>query len=133
MNILPRRLMPVAILLVLAGIGMLMNFHRGPGDGICATSPGVYILRVTLQEASALAGADTIIVPTVTYALTIPGRGERTAAASGDLDITGDKNITGAGAKATTVQAWAPPQETGSCSGIDRVNENRNPKTGEQT
>ncbi len=73
-----------------------------PGDGLCATAQGACTLRAAIQEANALAGPDTIILPTGIYGLTTPGRGED-AAATGDLDITGDLAITGAGADATVI------------------------------
>ncbi|MCA1684066.1 MAG: hypothetical protein LC708_02925, partial [Actinobacteria bacterium] len=47
-------------------------------------------------------GADTVNVPAGNYTLAIPGTGED-AAATGDLDITGDTTINGAGARRTTV------------------------------
>src|SRR5438128_549402 len=59
-----------------------------PGNGSCATSTGKCTLRAAIQEANALPGADTIIVPAGTYALTIAGSGENSAA-TGDLDIFG--------------------------------------------
>ena len=83
-----------------------------PGDGTCETAPGnqVCTLRAAIQETNALTGTDTIILPTGTYTLTIPGSGED-AAATGDLDITGDLTIMGAGATTTII--------TG--NGIDRA------------
>jgi CSLREA domain-containing protein len=69
-----------------------------PGDGVCETAPGngVCTLRAAIQEANALAGADVITLPAGTYRLTIPGQGENSAA-SGDLDITDNVAIAGAG------------------------------------
>ena len=81
-----------------------------PGDGVCATAGAVCTLRAAIQEANALAGADTIIVPAGTYTLTIAGSLDD-AAATGDLDITSTVVIVGAGADVTTVNA----------AGIDRV------------
>lgn len=83
-----------------------------PGNGVCETAPGnqVCTLRAAIQEANALTGTDTIVLPAGTYTLTIPGSGEN-AAATGDLDITDDVTILGADA-ATTVIAGG---------GIDRV------------
>lgn len=71
-----------------------------PGDGTCATSAGVCTLRAAIQEANALAGADTINLPAGTYTLTLAGKNEN-AAASGDLDVTGTGNLTIIGAGAT--------------------------------
>src|SRR6266404_7208434 len=68
-----------------------------PGNGSCATAGGGCTLRAAIQEANANTGPDTITVPDGTYMLTIAGRDEDSAA-TGDLDITDDVTITGAGA-----------------------------------
>lgn len=81
-----------------------------PGDGVCADSSGKCTLRAAIMEANALPGADTIILPAGTYTLTIPGVNEDFDA-TGDLDITSDLTITGAGANITTIDG----------GGIDRV------------
>ncbi len=73
-----------------------------PGNGICATPTGVCTLRAAIQETNALPGADTIILPAGTYILTIPGPFEDHAA-TGDLDITQDLTILGAGAASTII------------------------------
>jgi CSLREA domain-containing protein len=73
-----------------------------PGDGSCASASGSCTLRGAIQEANAHPGADTIVLPAGEYDLTIPGQGED-AAATGDLDITDDLTITGAGAAITIV------------------------------
>src|SRR6266545_1657367 len=59
-----------------------------PGDGVCETAPGnaVCTLRAAVQEANALAGPDTVSLPSGTYMLTLLGADED-AAATGDLDI----------------------------------------------
>jgi CSLREA domain-containing protein len=67
------------------------------GDGVCATAGGACSLRAAVQEANALAGADTIDLPAGTYVLTLGG-GAEDAAASGDLDVTEPLTIDGAGA-----------------------------------
>jgi CSLREA domain-containing protein len=72
-----------------------------PGNGLCDTgnlvgSDPECTLRAAVQEANALAGTDTINLPAGTYTLTIGGTGEDVAA-TGDLDITADVTITGAG------------------------------------
>ena len=96
-----------------------------PGDGKCETvaGNGICTLRAAIQEANALAGADTINLPAGTYNLTIAGKNED-AAASGDLDVTGlaDLSIVGAGAAVTRIAQ----QGTGSASTtlrgtVDRV------------
>ena len=81
-----------------------------PGDGKCATAVATCTLRAAIQEANAHAGADTIIIPAGTYLLTIAGQGEDIAA-TGDLDITDDVTITGAGADNTILDG----------NGIDRI------------
>src|SRR5215470_2926026 len=73
-----------------------------PGDGICATATGKCTLRAAIQEANALPGPDEIFVPGAVYTLTIPGAAED-CGATGDLDITDDLTIQGAGAQATIV------------------------------
>src|SRR5262245_25876067 len=69
-----------------------------PGDGVCATAAGVCTLRAAIQEANAHAGKDAITLPAGSYLLAIAGPGED-AAATGDLDITDDLVLTGAGAE----------------------------------
>ena len=81
-----------------------------PGDGICATATGECTLRAAIQETNALPGGDQIFVPGAVYTITIPGAGED-CGASGDLDITDNLTITGAGAQGTVVDA----------GGLDRV------------
>src|SRR2546426_3780585 len=80
------------------------------GDGTCATAGGTCTLRAAIQEANALPGPDTIMVPAGTYLLTIEGRDEDLAV-TGDLDITDDVTITGAGADRTILDG----------NGIDRI------------
>ena len=72
------------------------------GNGICATATGPCTLRAAIQEANALTGKDTIILPAGTYNLTITGRYED-GSATGDLDITQGVIIQGAGAATTFV------------------------------
>ncbi len=68
-----------------------------PGDGTCASTPsGQCTLRAAIQETNARASHDTILLPAGVYALTITGKNED-AAAQGDLDITGDLTLSGAG------------------------------------
>jgi CSLREA domain-containing protein len=80
-----------------------------PGDGVCATSGAVCTLRAAIQESNALAGADTVNLPSGTYTLTIAGAFED-AAATGDLDITDDIVINGSAVSSTIIDA----------NGIDR-------------
>ncbi|MGZ6070666.1 MAG: hypothetical protein ACXWK8_05580, partial [Myxococcaceae bacterium] len=73
-----------------------------PGDGTCRTAAGTCTLRAALQEANAHAGPDSVLLPAGTYTLTISGPAED-AAATGDLDITDDLLLVGAGASSTIV------------------------------
>jgi CSLREA domain-containing protein len=68
-----------------------------PGDGICETAAGDCSLRAAVQETNALAGEDVIEAPAGEYVLSIAGAGED-AAVTGDLDVTDDLTIEGAGA-----------------------------------
>ena len=81
-----------------------------PADNLCLTAGGKCTLRAAVQQANALTGPDTIMLPAGTYTLTISGRCEDTAA-TGDLDITEDLTITGAGAATTIIDG----------GGIDRI------------
>jgi CSLREA domain-containing protein len=74
-----------------------------PGDGNCiSTGPGVCTLRAAIMEANALAGADTIEVPAGLYVLTKSGNDANNGSA-GDLDISSDVTIVGAGARTTII------------------------------
>lgn len=79
-----------------------------PGNGVCATAIGSCTLRAAIQEANALAGADTITLPAGELAITIPGLNQNDIT-TGDLDITGDLTITGAGQAATIIDGGPPP------------------------
>ena len=81
-----------------------------PGDGSCASAGGLCTLRAAIQEANATTGTDTITVPGGTYVLALVGQDEDSAA-TGDLDITDDLTITGAGAATTIIDG----------GGIDRI------------
>ena len=73
-----------------------------PGDGICADANGFCSLRAAIQETNTLTGPNTITLPANTYPMSIAGIGEDTAA-TGDLDITDDLKINGAGAATTII------------------------------
>ena len=74
-----------------------------PGDGMCATAMGEgCTLRAAIQEANAAPGADLIRLPAGVYALTLIGYNED-AAATGDLDLTDDVTLVGAGAAITSI------------------------------
>lgn len=71
-------------------------------DGACLTATATCSLRAAVQQANALAGTHTINVPAGEYRLTLAGIGEDNAA-SGDLDITANVDIVGAGPDLTTI------------------------------
>lgn len=79
-----------------------------PGDGMCETAPsnGICTLRAAIQESNALAGADSIVMPAGVFTLTITGR-EEDAAATGDLDVTDDTTLTGAGPEQSIINVNA--------------------------
>lgn len=73
-----------------------------PGDGTCATASGACTLRAAIQEANALAGADTILLGAIDHSLTLAGADED-AAATGDLDVTSVLVLEGAGREVTSI------------------------------
>jgi hypothetical protein len=82
------------------------------GDGVCAgpLEGAACSLRAAIQESNALGGADVIELPAGQYVLTLAGTGDNVAA-SGDLDITEDVVIRGAGETSTFIDG----------AGLDRV------------
>ncbi len=82
------------------------------GDGDCSLREAIRAANMdtAVDACPPGVGADEIFVPAGSYLLTIEGRAED-AAASGDLDITSDLTLTGAGADATVIDA----------NGLDRV------------
>lgn len=71
-----------------------------PGDGTALTAGNVTSLRAAVQEANALAGPDIIQLPLGLHQLLIAGESD-TGVDIGDLDITEDVTITGAGSNDT--------------------------------
>ncbi len=69
-------------------------------DGTCDVDCS---LREAIIAANAALGPDIINVPIGTYTLTIPSEDEENAAVTGDLDITDDLTIVGAGAANTII------------------------------
>ena len=72
-----------------------------PGDGMCADVRDVCTLRAAIQEANALAGADTIVLAPGTFRLSLKGTGP----GGGDLDIHSSVAIEGAGAGRSVIDA----------------------------
>ncbi len=70
-----------------------------PGDGVCDTGIGACSLRAAIQEANALPGEDTVVAPSGTYLLTLPGNDD--TAEAGDLDILDSLVLQGEGVGAT--------------------------------
>jgi CSLREA domain-containing protein len=73
-----------------------------PGNGFCAVTTGGCTLRAAIQEANVLPGHQTVILPAGEYVLTRNGY-EENESSVGDLDITGDLTIVGAGASETGI------------------------------
>jgi CSLREA domain-containing protein len=78
-----------------------------PGDGTCATESGVCSLRAAVQEANALPGPDSVLLPAAPaaerYSLTISGA-EEDAAATGDLDVLDDLMLAGTGSGLVVIE-----------------------------
>jgi len=98
-----------------AGANFTVTKTADTADGACNADCS---LREAIIAANAALGPDTITVPAGTYTLTRTGTLED-AAATGDLDLSGELSINGAGASATIIQAC--DSGGGPCAGIDRV------------
>src|SRR3990172_5132108 len=77
------------------------------GDGQCTLREAILNANgdsdTTAGDCAAGSGADLINVPAGTYTLAIPGPDSENASATGDLDITGDLTLRGAGAAMTAL------------------------------
>jgi hypothetical protein len=80
------------------------GFDNVFGDGEAVDNNGAQSLRAAIQETNALDGADTIYLTSGIFTLSFDGFGDDNAIA-GDLDITGDVTIIGAGAENTIIDA----------------------------
>tara|TARA_R110002111_G_scaffold247140_1_gene309996 strand:+ start:270 stop:17531 length:17262 start_codon:yes stop_codon:yes gene_type:complete len=80
------------------------SVDANPGDGVSVDINGQSTLRAAIIEANARLGADTILLGTGTYTLSLFGLGENNAFL-GDLDITDDLTIIGAGSDRTIIDA----------------------------
>ncbi|MFT3706940.1 MAG: Calx-beta domain-containing protein [Archangium sp.] len=79
-----------------------------PGDGVCdgsASAGNQCSLRAAIQEANALAGADTINIP-ANYAISLTRTGIDETAVNGDLDVTEDLVIAGVMGSPATIDAY---------------------------
>lgn len=82
----------------------LDEVDKNPGDGKCVSKPSKKCtLRAAIMENNAL-GGNTIVLPAGKYVLSIAGQNEDNDA-TGDLDITSNVNLQGAGASTTTIDA----------------------------
>src|SRR3989344_4612299 len=102
---------------VTAGAMVVMFFFAAPAfaatftvtktadtnDGVCDADCS---LREAIGAANALPGADIVTLPAGTYMLSIGGTGED-ANATGDMDITGDLTVDGAGNATTIIDGGA--------------------------
>ena len=73
-----------------------------PGDGLAQAITGAFSLRAAVMESNASPGSDVVYLPAGVYQLSIGGIGED-GAATGDLDVTGNLTIRGAGAGQTFI------------------------------
>jgi len=83
------------------------QMDANPGDGVCATAigSGVCSLRAAVMEANALGGVNVIDLPAGIYNLSIFTGAEEQDAEYGDLDLSGDLTIAGAGASQTIIDS----------------------------
>jgi CSLREA domain-containing protein/uncharacterized repeat protein (TIGR01451 family) len=105
----------VAALLVAAALALPMHAHAASftvtktadtNDGACSIAD--CSLREAITAANQSPGADTITVPAGVFQLTRavpPGAEPEDANANGDLDITGQVTLNGAGARSTIISA----------------------------
>ncbi|MEQ9071762.1 MAG: choice-of-anchor Q domain-containing protein, partial [Gimesia chilikensis] len=80
------------------------SVDANPGDGVSVDINGQSTLRAAIIESNTRAGADTILLGTGVYTLSLFGQGEDNAY-WGDLDITDDLTIIGAGSGKTVIDA----------------------------
>lgn len=113
----PKRLITGLMILLVLMIGTVQTAYAAtftvnsmtdavdsnPGDSLCATASGECTLRAAIQEANALPGADTIILPAGVYLIALTTGADDFA--FGDFDITSPLTINGAGVAATVLDA----------------------------
>lgn len=80
------------------------SVDANPGDGVSVDANGASTLRAAIIESNARAGADTILLGVGTYTLSLFGLAENNSYL-GDLDITDDLTIIGAGSGKTFIDA----------------------------
>jgi len=76
-----------------------------PGDGFCIDALGKCSLRAAVQESNALVGADNIVLKKAVYQLSIkpPPYALVDSDETGDLDITGELSLQGAGSNESII------------------------------
>ncbi|MFC0356191.1 choice-of-anchor Q domain-containing protein [Pseudofulvimonas gallinarii] len=77
-----------------------------PGDGHCDEGRQRCSLRAAIHEANARPGVDIVALPPGIFVFGLAGQSED-AAATGDLDVTDDLVLLGAGSALTTIDAGA--------------------------
>ena len=96
------------VALALAAAARAATFHVDRFDDTASATacmdamPNDCSLRGAIIAANAAPGADTIVLPAGTYGLAIKGAAENMAA-TGDLDITDDLTLQGAGSATTII------------------------------
>jgi CSLREA domain-containing protein len=87
-------------------ITLTANWDSFPGDGLCSLREAIIAANTdtAVDACPAGNGTDTIILPAGQYDLTLAGINENSAL-TGDLDITEDLIIIGAGSAVTTINA----------------------------
>lgn len=78
-----------------------------PGNATCASAGGSCSLRAAIQEANALAGADTIQLPGGEFRITRTGTPDDDAADIGDFDITDSTTLLGSAGGITVIHGRA--------------------------
>lgn len=68
-----------------------------PGDGACADAAGNCTLRAAIQEANATVAPDDVILPAGVYKLTLKRDTDLADDRTGDLDVTSEISVVGAG------------------------------------
>ena len=98
------------------------SFSGPPGGTVFCVTPQpsgtTCTLRAAIQQSNALGGAQTITLPARTY--TLAQTGDDDTALNGDLDITANITITGAGA-ATTIIQGCNVSANPDCPPVDRI------------
>jgi CSLREA domain-containing protein len=105
-----------------AGITVNTTADEDNTGANCSLREAITAANTDMAYGGCTAGssADIITLPAGTYTLTIPG-GNEDSNETGDLDITSDLTINGAGAGTTKIQAGTIGYPNPSPNGIDRV------------